>query len=163
VQIPFVSGEPLLEDHESLDLTDIHQVIVGGQMVSPTPRKPTEGYIKIKSGKKPQEEVLLKEIQHPTLQKKKWISRRNSRLKQARNISMNITTDAKQTIYLEDIPVGRLVYEGQEHVFYVPCDGGFSQRLLPLIYNLAEPDRFSTSGRHLAAGRVPTVQIGNLQ
>jgi hypothetical protein len=59
---------------------------------------------------------------------------------------MNITTDAKQTIYLEDIPVGRLVYEGQEHVFYVPCDGGFSQRLLPLIYNLAEPDRFSTSG-----------------
>jgi protein gp37 len=31
VQIPFVSGEPLLEDHESLNLTDIHQVIVGGQ------------------------------------------------------------------------------------------------------------------------------------
>ncbi|MEW7996164.1 MAG: hypothetical protein AB2657_20580 [Candidatus Thiodiazotropha endolucinida] len=45
---------------------------------------------------------------------------------------MNITTDTKQTIYLEDIPVGRLVSEGTNQVFYVPSDGRFSQRLLPL-------------------------------
>jgi hypothetical protein len=45
---------------------------------------------------------------------------------------MNLTTDAKQTVYFEDIPVGRLVDEGADQVFYVPGDGGFSQRLLPL-------------------------------
>lgn len=45
---------------------------------------------------------------------------------------MNLTTDAKQTVYLEDIPVGRLVDEGADQVFYVPGDGGFSQRPLPL-------------------------------
>jgi hypothetical protein len=45
---------------------------------------------------------------------------------------MNITTDAKQIVYLENIPVGRLVDEGTDQVFYVPGDGGFSQRLLPL-------------------------------
>jgi hypothetical protein len=45
---------------------------------------------------------------------------------------MHFTTDAKQTVYLEDIPVGRLVDEGDDQVFYVPGEGGFSQRLLPL-------------------------------
>ena len=45
---------------------------------------------------------------------------------------MNLITDAKQPVYLEDIPVGRLVDEGADQVFYVPGDGGFSQRLLSL-------------------------------
>jgi hypothetical protein len=45
---------------------------------------------------------------------------------------MNLTTDAKHTVYLEDIPVGRLADEGNDQVFYVPGDRGFSQRLLPL-------------------------------
>ncbi|MCU7849350.1 MAG: hypothetical protein KZQ89_15440 [Candidatus Thiodiazotropha sp. (ex Lucinoma kastoroae)] len=45
---------------------------------------------------------------------------------------MHITTDGKQTVYLEDIPVGRLINEGADQVFYVPGDGGFNQRLLPL-------------------------------
>jgi hypothetical protein len=39
-------------------------------------------------------------------------------------MAMNLTTDAKQTVYLEDIPVGRLVDEGADQVFYVPGDGG---------------------------------------
>jgi hypothetical protein len=43
---------------------------------------------------------------------------------------INLTTDAKHTVYLEDIPVGRLVEEGKDKVFYVPGDGGFSQRFL---------------------------------
>lgn len=45
---------------------------------------------------------------------------------------MKLTTDVKRTVYLNDIPVGRLIEEDIDQVFYVPADGGFSQRLLSL-------------------------------
>jgi hypothetical protein len=43
---------------------------------------------------------------------------------------MNIITDARNTVIVDGLRVGRLVREGTTLAFYVPPSGGFSQRLL---------------------------------
>ena len=45
---------------------------------------------------------------------------------------MNIVTDASNTVMVDGLRVGQLVQEGTTLSFYVPTDGGFSQRLLAL-------------------------------
>jgi len=45
---------------------------------------------------------------------------------------MKIATDATNTVIVDGLRVGRLVREGRNFAFYVPTDGGFSQRLLAL-------------------------------
>ena len=45
---------------------------------------------------------------------------------------MNIIADAKYTVIVDGLRVGRLVREGATFSFYVPTDSGFSQRLLAL-------------------------------
>lgn len=45
---------------------------------------------------------------------------------------MKIVTDASNTVMVDGLRVGRLVHEGTTLSFYVPPDGGFSQRLLAL-------------------------------
>ena len=45
---------------------------------------------------------------------------------------MKIATDATNTVIVDGLRVGRLVHEGTALAFYVPSDGGFSQRLLAL-------------------------------
>ncbi len=43
---------------------------------------------------------------------------------------MNLVTDASNTVIVDGLRVGRLVREGTALAFYVPPDGGYSQRLL---------------------------------
>lgn len=45
---------------------------------------------------------------------------------------MNIFTDASNTVLVDGLRVGRLVREGTALSFYVPAEGGYSQRLLAL-------------------------------
>ncbi|MEN8131701.1 MAG: hypothetical protein ABFS45_16240 [Pseudomonadota bacterium] len=45
---------------------------------------------------------------------------------------MKIATDATNTVIVDGLRVGRLVREGATLSFYVPTDGGYSQRLLAL-------------------------------
>ena len=45
---------------------------------------------------------------------------------------MKIATDATNTVIVDGLRVGRLVREGTALAFYVPADGGYSQRLLAL-------------------------------
>lgn len=45
---------------------------------------------------------------------------------------MKIATDAKNTVIVDGLRVGKLVREGTRFSFYVPTDGGFSQQLLAL-------------------------------